>query len=228
MKEQDEKKDGEQEESPSGCLVQDEADDDHADSEALHSGVTAAFHVVQSAARAVAQEVDAFDEDLVSDFMHIGDLFHAPKNNQSFDMGDNMFEKTAHALFNSVMIYGIADFRKLMRQHPDEIQGDMLLVNAFMKLPITDSDIMKVVQANFPLLQKYMKKGEVEMYLSALQRYGREVQLQAALEMKNRNRQPNRRGSIYQTLRASKCVTIEVFEDTNSMKELVYSIAVDR
>ena len=71
-------------------------------------------------------------------------------------------------------------------------------------------------------------RGHIEMYMSALQQYGREVLKQAALEIDHSNRRPNRRGSIYQTLHRSKRVTIEVFDDTHSMKELVYSIAVDR
>jgi hypothetical protein len=181
----------------------------------------------------VVQEVGALGDDLVSDLQQIGDTLAQQHHRiNKIDIGDNtssLFEKTARALFSSVMIYAIADIRKLLRNHEDEVQGEPLLLKDFMELPISDVRIMKVVHRNFDLLQKTMKKCDIEMYISAIQRYGNEVQKQVALELDPKNnRRRNRRSSIYQNLQKLVPVELRVFDDSNSTKELVYSLEVDR
>ena len=183
----------------------------------------------------VRKEVGAIGEDLVSDLKQIEGTFmqqhqHGINKIDIDDDTSSLFEKTSQALLKSVMIYAIADIRTLIRTHKDEIQGDPFLVNDFMELPITDTRAMKVVQDNFHLLQKYMKKCDLEMYLSGIRRYGNEVQKQVVSELdpKRDNHHPNKRASIYQSLQCRDPVELRVFDDTNSTKELVYAIAVNR
>lgn len=186
---------------------------------------TAARKAAKVTAGNVAQEVEAFGEDLVSDFEHIGDLLHTHKN-QKLDIGDVTLEMIGRALFNSVMIYGITDIRLLIRQRPDEIQGDPLLIQKFLDLPINVVDLMKVVLANTSLLDEHITKSDIEMYSSAVKRYGDEVRKRAALELEHNNRE--RRGTIYQSLPPDDTATLEVLDDSNCARELVYAIAVDR
>ena len=127
------------------------------------------------------------------------------------------------------MIYAIADLRKLVREHEDEILGDPVLIKEFMDLPVTEVKVMKVAQLNFPILEKYMKKDDIEMYMSAVRKYKNELGKLAAQELSpGRLRRTKRRRSIYQSPESRGPVDLHVFADTNCDKELVYAIVVNR
>jgi hypothetical protein len=197
------------------------------------------------AAGAVMNEVRALGTDVQSD---IHDIRSHPRDGDFPQM--DMFAKTASALFNSVVIYAIADIRMLIRQHRDQMIGDANMIQQFMDLPITDVNVMVIILANVSLLQEMMKKGAIDFYISAVYKYRSELKREAekkleelsVREQQQQQSPPNvggnrrRRRSIYDSLprqqqpqeqpRAS--ITLEVFNDENSSKELVYGISVNR
>jgi hypothetical protein len=197
------------------------------------------------AAGAVMNEVRALGTDVQSD---IHDIRSHTRDGDFTEM--DMFAKTASALFNSVVVYAIADIRMLIRQHRDQMIGDANMIQQFMDLPITDVNLMVIILANVSLLQEMMKKGAIDFYISAVYKYRSELKREAEKKLEELSVQeqqqqspPNvvggnrrRRRSIYDSLprqqqpqeqpRAS--ITLEVFNDENSSKELVYGISVNR
>ena len=194
----------------------------------------------------------------------------------------DMFAKTAQAIFNSVVIYAIADIRTLIRNHRDEMIGDPDMIQQLLTLPITDVHVMMIIMQNLSLLQEKMKKGEIDFYISAVLRYRKELAAVtqselsqqendgtastaaaaaavaaavAADEIDNRNnddpiptalstppppageirRTRIRRRSMYESIQQQQQQqntripnTLEVFDDENSLKELVYGISINR
>ena len=202
--------------------------------------------------------------------------------NHSDDDTIDMFAKTAQAIFNSVVIYAIADIRTLIRNHRDEMIGDPDMIQQLLTLPITDVHVMMIIMQNLSLLQEKMKKGEIDFYISAVLRYRKELAAVtqselsqqengtastaaaaaamvaaavAADEIDNRinddpiptalptppppageiRRTRIRRRSMYESIQQQQQQqntripnTLEVFDDENSLKELVYGISINR
>ena len=97
------------------------------------------------------------------------------QNHSDDDDTIDMFAKTAQAIFNSVVIYAIADIRTLIRNHRDEMIGDPDMIQQLLTLPITDVHVMMIIMQNLSLLQEKMKKGEIDFYISAVLRYRKEL-----------------------------------------------------
>jgi hypothetical protein len=190
---------------------------------------------------AVVQQVGALQADVTSD---IGGMLPSQQHDDKHKRLD-MFAKTSLALFNSVVVYAIADIRTLIRQYRDRMIGDDHVIQKFMDLPITDLNVMMIILANLPLLQELMKKGLIDFYLSAVMKYRSELALAAERkieEQKNSAVRESRRHrrSIYEALPRKSNeeeddaepqripTTLEVFDDEQSSKELVYGIAVNR
>ena len=99
----------------------------------------------------------------------------------------DMFAKTASAIFNSVIVYAIADIRNLIRNHRDQMIGDPDMIQQLITLPITDVNVMMIIMENLSLLQQMMKKGEIDFYISAVHRYRKELASVALQELSQRN-----------------------------------------
>jgi Lipase (class 3) len=190
---------------------------------------------------AVVQQVGALHADVQSD---LGVVLGPPalEPAQRWDM----FAKTSLALFNAVVVYAIADIRTLIRQHRARIVGEDHVIQQFMELPITDVNVMMIVLANVPLLQELMKKGLIDFYISAVLKYRSELAHEAEQKLEEqkhaalRDSRRRHRRSIYEALpRKAEAneddtaapqripTTLEVFDDENSSKELVYGMAVN-
>jgi hypothetical protein len=182
----------------------------------------------QSATESVVVEVAAFGDDVLSEIRHIGDVFHPQKDHSMLaDIGDNVVEKMSSALFSSIMIYAIADIRTLIRLHRDEVEGDPSDIQEFLDLPTTDVNILKITLANVSVLKKFMKET-IDFYLNAVNLYRAELQNELEPNVEVEKRRPSRRSSIYQSIKSREPVTLEVCDDINSTKELVFNITVHR
>ena len=204
----------------------------------------------------MVQEVGALQSDVAADLE--GVIAPVTPGHATPQQPMDMFAKTSMALFNSVVVYAIADVRTLIRQHRDRILGGDAVVQELMTLPITDVNVMMIIIANLPVLQELMKKGLIDFYLSAVMRYRSELAQEAEEKLDESKRamreslpsanpgNRRRRRSIYDALPRNQTeareeeedhpvsvpqripVTLEVFDDENSSKELVYGIAVNR
>ena len=184
---------------------------------------------VQYTAGAMAREMKALGGDLAEGMKKIGVVARQDDDDMLLHDLSSLFENASSALFRSVMIYAISEIRKIVREHENEIQGDPLLVQEFMELPCTNSTATVVIRDNLHLVDKYLNKTDLEMFMSAVQKYGKEDQRQALLEAKNpKNNQRRKRVSIYKPLETAEHTVIHVFDDTHSTHELVYGISVDR
>jgi hypothetical protein len=210
-------------------------------------------------ADALIEQADALGTDFVSDMKGVGHAVLQPvvKNGTMTRHSDqkleiDMFAKTASAIFASVIIYAIADIRTLIRNHREKIIGDPDIIQQFIDLPITDVNVMCLTLQNLSLLQQMMKKGEIDFYILAVQRYRKELAGVAEKKLSKQSHiqsQPTtpettttttnttiqqqgrraRRRSIYDSVQDQHIPnTLEVFDDENSLKELVYGISVSR
>ena len=252
---------------------------------------------------AVLGQVGALGNDVAADVKGLGQLVlqpvvdilqdnpitthHGSVDETSTADSVDMFAKTATAIFNSVVIYAIADIRSLIRTHRDQMIGDPDMIQQLITLPIKDVHVMMIVMQNISLLQQMMKKGEIDFYVAAVLRYRKElvdVTLEALSvrgtgtndENDDRNNNNNaasandvhvlsptsaaevvvdtatsvtpapppparhtrtRRRSMFESIQQSPPQqndndripnTLEVFDDENSLKELVYGISINR
>jgi hypothetical protein len=230
-------------------------------------------HPTKLSADTVIQQVGALGSDVVSDVKDIGQLVFKPvvdvtktatganTNNSAipkdttYDERVDLFAKTAMAIFNSVVVYAIADIRNLIRNHREKMTGSLEMIQQMIDLPISDINVMIIVLENVTLLQQMMRKGEIDFYISAVQRYRKELNDHAQRQLSEREtqrpsdvedtppasipststpiptqqRRHARRRSIYESIKQERAsITLEVFEDENSTKELVYGISVNR
>lgn len=177
--------------------------------------------------KAVIGEVEDLKGDITDDWHQVEELLQKDegKNEQSDDDdADSLFDQLSVALFGSVMAYAIADLRKFAVENPDKILGDPELVQKFLELPITDVETLKIASDN---LDHFAKEGTstAELYRSAIQAYAEQMIKKQKAKLQGAGQRPS---SIFDVVGGGPRPLILVFDDENSSKELVYSIAANR
>jgi len=190
--------------------------------EDLALGTKGAVDGARGAFLGVVQEVDA-----------LGNDFEADRKQMAGESGDDQDKKdeedlfilAGSALFSSTLVYLLADLRMMMSKNRDDFQGDEELIRQFIDLPIKDIDALKVLEANDELVMTALKENGYNLYISAIEKYAQEVKLQLKQQQQQQSRKQT---SIRQSIMTKVPRELVVFDDSNSQKELVYSIVVDR
>jgi hypothetical protein len=177
------------------------------------------IETTKAAAMGVLHEIEALRDDAVDDIKIIGNKLRWNKpekggidGDDSTVSDDDLFQLISHCLFNSIMVYGLADTRELTRQ--GKLQLDELLV-----MPLVRAKIVRLCRVHLEAIKKF--QGGDDLYGSAIVSLSNET-------CRNVMKAPPSmllRGSMLFDA-ASSC-SVVVFDDENSKEEIVYSIEVD-
>lgn len=172
---------------------------------------------MSSAVHAVASEVGALGDDIRTDLHNT--FQPTPKS-----LPPDLIQKVARAMFPSVMIYGIADIRRILREeeHEEHIHGDVSECHQFLTLPVKDYVIIKVIFENMKLLEKHIPAKSLDTYKAAIETYHA---MDIPQQQPDGTNLPAPQSCLRQCRQSSELV---VFDDTHSTKELVYAISVNR
>ena len=210
--------------------------------QAVAKGVGGAGGIVKGA----VHEADAFVKDLKDDVTQMRIIAPTkqkdgtPKNKDVDDdkegknsLDSALFNLVGEMLFGSSMIYFLADFRAMIAEFQDEMQGDPTLIDKFLHPPITGAEILEVFKANGNFLFGKMHDRDMSLYMAALEKYGQAFheELLKADNLTNKHVQKARSQSntaLRRHMQTKNPTVVAVFDDVNSERELVYAIKVDR
>lgn len=136
--------------------------------------------------------------------------FHNQKHNGGSSYWPNVFDETYEMLLASIMLYGVVDLRTLANKGLiSQGAGEALL-----ELPISATDIVRLVSQNRQVIQEQIGEESTKLYLSAFD----SIQEENALELELN-------ADTGQVILAS--FDIVVVGDDNMKTELVYGICVN-
>jgi hypothetical protein len=172
------------------------------------------IETTKTAAMGVLHEIEALRDDTVDDIKTIGNKFrrNKPERKGEIDGDDDLFQLISQCLFNSIMVYGLADTRELTRQ--GKLQLDELLV-----MPLVRAKIVRLCRVHLEAIKKF--QGGNDLYGSAIASLSNDT-------CRNVMKAPSTmllRGSMLFDAAAS--CSVVVFDDENSQEEIVYSIEVN-
>jgi hypothetical protein len=143
----------------------------------------------------------------------------------------SLLQELADALVGAAAVYGMADVRSLVRAsrnsdtpEPLQMSGGSELLRKAMELPISRSEMMQILLHNLELLRKECITAE--LYLSLLEKSGCANSLSNDVQPSSRDDDATQ-ADVGSATDVPPSVSVTVFDDENSAKQLVYYIAID-
>lgn len=126
------------------------------------------------------------------------------QNNHTKGQSAQMWGECMNSLISSILAYGLTDIRQLARKETKSLGDDPDAIARTLNLPISLSELVKIILDNNQLLRKKLGDQSFRIYLDSLELLEKELDRSEARQV--------------------QCV---VCDDERSDKELVYHISVN-